>query len=90
MLFDLPGVRGGNPLGALPPLEGGLEDEVRPRLDDLALPAGFEELAAEGTPAQVVDLLHALQNGIALGSEGLDGIRHGVLYPRRYNMTTKK
>jgi hypothetical protein len=90
MLFDLAGVLGGNPLGALPPFEGGLQDEVRTRLDDLALPAGLEELAAEGAAPQVVDLLHAIENGIALGTEGNNGIRHGHLYPRRYNLATKK
>jgi len=58
VLFDLLGSSHGNAFGALPTLEGALQDEVRTRLDGLALAASLEELAAEGTAPEVIDLFH--------------------------------
>ena len=72
LLFDPLGVGGGNTLGALFTLKGALQDEVGTRLDDLAIAASLEELATEGTAPQVIDLLHALENGVALRTESLD------------------
>jgi hypothetical protein len=45
LLFDLLSPGGGNPLGTLLPLKEALQDEIGPRLSDLALALGFEELA---------------------------------------------
>ena len=72
VLFDRLGVRRANTFGALLTLKGALQDEVRTRLDDLAIAAGLEELATEGTAPQMVDLFHSFKNGVALGAESLD------------------
>ncbi|MDA1274188.1 MAG: hypothetical protein O2960_09065, partial [Verrucomicrobia bacterium] len=57
--------------------------------EDQGISTGLEELAAECAAAQVVDFLHALENGVALGTESLDRNRHGILYPMQYNCATK-
>ena len=45
LLFDLPGLRGGNALGALFTLQGALQNEIGSRLDDFAVASGLKELA---------------------------------------------
>ncbi|NJN71260.1 MAG: hypothetical protein HC801_13985 [Nitrospira sp.] len=79
VLLDPIGVSRGNAFGALLTFEGALKNEVGTRLDDLAIAAGFEELATEGAAPQVVDLFHAFKNGVALGAESLDWIRHAAI-----------
>ena len=68
VLFDLASIRRGNAFGALLTLEGALQHEIRTRLDYLAIAAGFEELATEGTTPQMVDLFHLFKHGVAFGA----------------------
>jgi len=86
--FDLLGVRRRNAFRALLTVKRALQDEVGSELDGLAIALGFEELATEGTPSQVVDLLHATENVLAFGTKNLDGISHVRLYLLRYSKTT--
>ena len=90
LFFHLLGLGGGNAFGALPALKKALKDEVRARLDSLAAASGLEELSTQGTASQVVDLFHALENRVALGTESLNWIRHEHLYLYRYNKQLKK
>ena len=72
MLFDVLGLGCRNTFRAFLALEETLKDKVGTRLDGLAITTSLEELTTERTAAQVVDLLHAFEHGVALGTESLD------------------
>lgn len=76
--------------GALLTLEGTLQDEIGPGLDDLATTASLEELAAEGASSQVIDLFHPFKDGVALRAQSLEWVGHGSVVSHTIQYTSPK
>ncbi len=89
--FDLWGLLGGDAFGELPALDVALQDEIGTLAGFGMSTLFFEELAAEGAAAKLVDGLDLLEDLLtALFELGAGKIHVLVLYLYRYNIATKK